>query len=234
MTIKYHFFGKECLTDRNLVEHSDLNANLAKQNFSLNQPAIFVNQTHSNEVTTINKQSQIYSIENRPKADAIVTNLKNLTLAIFTADCVPVLLFDQTHSIIAIAHCGWRGALSNITKNTIAKMIDLGAKINNIQTIIGPCIRQKSYQISREFYDNFLNERRSNDKFFIADNKPNHFMFDLPSYVKEKLIDEGIKNISDDEIDTYGTQEQFFSYRKSAHLDKKDCGRNISAIQIKY
>jgi len=227
--IKYHFFGKDCLINKALSDYTDLNHNLAKQNFCLTNPVVFVNQIHSNEVLVISNQNQIHSINNRPSADAIVTNLANLTIGIFTADYIPVIFSDE--KTIAIAHCGWRGAFGDIIKNTIAKMIELGAKIDNIQAIIGPCIRQKSYQISSEFYNNFLNEKRSNSKFFISDGLE-HFLFDLPGYVKEKLMNEGLKNIIDDEIDTYSDQEKFFSYRRSTHLLEKDCGRNVSVVQI--
>lgn len=236
--IRYHFFGKECLIDRDLNDHLNLNKNLAKQNFSLTNPAIFVNQIHSNKVVVIDDPNQIDLLHNNPpKADAIVTNLSNLTIAVFTADCVPVILFDSKHFIIAIAHCGWRGALDNIAQNTIDEMIKIGAKIDNIQAVIGPSIRQKSYQISQEFYNNFLNEKQSNNQFFVADQELSrldnkHFLFDLPGYVKKKLTNYGIKNIADDEIDTYSNPKQFFSYRRSTHLEEKDCGRNISVVMI--
>jgi hypothetical protein len=233
--IKYHFFGKECLIDKNLIDDTNLKQNLAKQNFFLAKPAIFTNQIHSNNVLVVTNKNQSYHVNNRPKADAIVTNVTDLVIGIFTADCVPVILFDK--NTIAIAHCGWRGALGNITKNTIAKMIKLGTKVDNIQAVIGPCIRQKSYQVSGEFYDNFLGEKQSNDKFFSADQQnfeleKTHFMFDLAAYVKEKLRDDGIKNIIDNEIDTFCSQEKFFSYRRSGQIGEKDCGRNVSVIQF--
>jgi YfiH family protein len=236
-TIKYHFFGKECLINRALTDYSDLEKNLTKQNFISSQPAVLVDQIHSADVFVIDDESKIpqcvFTADcPRPKADAIVTNLKNLIIGLFTADCTPILFFDEKNSVIGAAHAGWPGAFKNITDNTIAKMVEIGAKIENIKVIIGPTIRQKSYEISEEFYDRFLAENSANKKFFIDGKRAGHYLFDLPGYVKEKLQNAGIKNIADDEIDTYSNPQTLFSYRRSSHLGEADCGRNVSVIQI--
>ncbi len=232
MTIKYYFFGRECLISRDLTDYSDLEKNLTKQNFTSHHSVVFLNQVHSSNVVLLDTESKIPSLNNRPKGDAIVTNLKNLVIGLLTADCAPILFFDEKNSVIAAAHAGWQGALKNITNNTIAKMVEIGAEIDNIKAVIGPTIRQKSYEISQEFYDRFLGENVNNKRFFIASKRAEHYLFDLPCYVKEKLKNAGIKNISDGGIDTYSNPETFFSYRRSIHLNKADCGRNMSAIQL--
>ncbi len=232
MVVKYHFFGKECLINRALNNYSDLEKNLAKQNFSSSHPAVFVNQIHSADVLIIDDQSKIPASNNRPKADAIATNLKNLVIALFTADCTPILFFDEKNSVIAVAHAGWPGAFKNIADNVISKMVEIGAQISEIKVVIGPSIRQKSYEISQEFYDRFLDENSENKKFFIDGKRAKHYLFDLPEYVKEKLRKAGIKNIVDEEIDTYSNAEKFFSYRRSSHLGEEDCGRNVSVISV--
>lgn len=230
--IKYHFFGKECLINRALTDYSDLEKNLAKQDFISLHSVVLINQVHSSDVLVIDNESKIPSATNRPKADAIVTNLKNLIIGLFTADCTPILFFDEKNSVIAAAHAGWPGAFKNITDNTISKMLELGAQIENIKVVIGPTIRQKSYEISQEFYDRFIEENLENKKFFIDGQRIGHYLFDLPGYVKAKLQKAGIKNIADEEIDTYSNPEKLFSYRRSSHLGEADCGRNISVIQI--
>ena len=232
MPIKYHFFGKECIVNRALTDYSDLKKNLHKQNFTYKFEPVLINQVHSSDVVVIDDESKIPSPQNRPSADAIVTNLKNLVIGLFTADCTPILFFDEKNSIIGVAHAGWPGAFKNITDNTINKMVEIGAHIKNIKVVIGPTIRQKSYEISQEFYDRFLEENPKNKKFFIDGKRAGHYMFDLPGYVKEKLRNAGITNITDDEIDTYSNPEKLFSYRRSCHLGESDCGRNISVIQI--
>jgi hypothetical protein len=131
MAIKYHFFGKECQINRALTDYKNLEENLKKQNFTSKHPAIFVNQIHSNQALTIDEKSKIPLQNNRPKADAIVTNLPNLIIGIVTADCMPILMLDDKNRIISATHAGWAGAFSNITSTTINSMKKLGSKPQN-------------------------------------------------------------------------------------------------------
>jgi YfiH family protein len=192
---------------------------------------VLLHQIHSNKVLTLDKNSKIPK-NDEVKADAIVTNQKNLIIGVKTADCVPVLLFSEDEGgIIAAIHAGWRGAKSGIIQNSLAKMQKLGAKAENIQTFIGPCIRQESYQISQEFYDDFISEDKKFQKFFKKDPlKIDYFFFDLPYFIKEKLKIAGITKIKDELIDTY-LKKSYFSYRAFFH-GKKNNGRNISYIKI--
>src|SRR5690606_15336519 len=199
--IKHHFFGKECFIDRQLSNYANLEENLRKLSFNYQYPPLFLNQIHSNQAVLINSADKIYDKNNQPKADALITNIKNLPLAIITADCVPILLYDSSNSVIATIHAGWKGAKKGIIGETIAQMLKIGAKAENIVCLIGPAIRQNSYEVSAEFYQEFIEENSSNQKFFINSQKPNHFMFDLPAYVKEKLQNERLKKIMDLGID---------------------------------
>lgn len=230
--IKYHFFGKECAIDKTSIDYSLLKNCLISQNFNTKFPIVLVNQIHGNNVLLIDDETKITEAEKFIDADAIVTNLKNLNIAVLTADCVPILLFDEQNQIIAAVHAGWQGAFKNVLNNAIDEMIKIGAKIENIKAAIGPCIRQNSYEIDQNFYDRFLKENSANQKFFIKSAKQNHYLFDLVGYVKEKLILKGIAEIFDAQIDTYQDEEKFFSYRRNTHQNIIDELRNISVIQI--
>jgi copper oxidase (laccase) domain-containing protein len=109
-------------------------------------------------------------------------------------------------------------------------MKKLGAK--NIMAVIGPMIQQKSYEVSQEFFDDFTSEDDGNKIFFVDGNKADKYMFDLPSYVEKKLHEENVSEIKNLEIDTYENEKEFFSYRRSTHQAKADCGRNISVIVL--
>ena len=231
MSIKYHFFGKDCLIDRALQDCSNLNKLLLQDGFKFEHEPVFVNQVHSAEVIVLNDIKKIHTKDQRPKADAIVTNIKNLPIAIQTADCLPILLFDEINSVIAVVHAGWRGAKAGIIENAINKMLEIGADIKNIKAIIGPAIQQNSYQISEDFYQDFIAEKSGNKKFFIkCDNDATKYLFDLPAYAEENLVNKGVGSISNEKIDTYGSVEKLFSYRRSSHLGELDYGRNISII----
>lgn len=235
MKVKYHFFGKDCIIDRSLVDQENLFQNLEKKGFA-SKNLLFVNQIHSNKVFVIDDESKLpekinLSKTDLPKADAIVTNLKNVMIAVFTADCSPICLFDEKNSVIAIVHSGWRGAKSDIIKNTISEMKKLGAE--NIKAVIGPTISQKSYHITEEFFDEFLQEKKDNLQFFKPTDNKGCYFFDLPAYVIEKLKLEQVLEINNQAIDTYKNENDFFSYRRSIKRGEDDCGRNISVIMMK-
>lgn len=229
MTIKYHFFGKNCVIDRALSDRKNLLQNLDEQGFRSNY-VLLLNQIHGKEVVVIDSPEKIYGEQNLPKADAVVTNLKNITIGVVTADCSPILLFDGEVNVIGVAHAGWRGAKLGVINSVIQAMKNLGAK--DIKAIIGPMIQQKSYEISQEFFDDFLREDSDNKKFFLGSSKVGHYLFDLPRYVEKKLRVAGIEKIENPGIDTYKNEESFFSFRRSAHLKEPDCGRNVAVIVI--
>lgn len=89
------------------------------------------------------------------EGDALVTNQKNLILAVSIADCYPVLFYDATQQIIGAAHAGWRGTVGKIVANTIHNMIQLGSKPENIQVAIGQGISQKKFEVGNEVIQQF-------------------------------------------------------------------------------
>lgn len=229
MTIKYHFFGKDCIIDRPLANRADLNVALAKKDMNA-QHVLFVNQIHGAEIVVIDTAEKIHGNQDLPKADALVTNLPNIVIGVITADCAPILFCDEQKNVIAATHAGWRGAKLGVIKSTIDAMKKLGAK--NIKAMIGPMIAQKSYEISKEFFDDFLGEDSGNESFFISGTKPDKYLFDLPAYIEKKLREAGIEKIENLKVDTYENEKEFFSFRRSAHQKEKDCGRNVSAIML--
>lgn len=247
--IKYHFFGKETGIESIYKERNNFESAMAKSGFlcKKNQlPRLLVlNQIHGNRVEIIDCEEKVFDEKNLPAADGIICNLTNIALAIVTADCAPVLFFDQEKQIIGAAHAGWKGAKAGILEKTIAEMKKLGAE--KISAIIGPMIQQHSYQVSADFVDDFLAEDAANQKFFLPSNASEYnqqdknksqrqdlikSLFDLNGYVKAKLEKFGVYKISDDKIDTYSMREKFHSYRRSCHLGQKTYGQNIALISI--
>ena len=205
------------------------NLKIAKNKISKNSKNILlVNQTHSQKYIYINNSNKIKS--KRVKADAIITNQKKLPIAILTADCVPILIYDDTLKIIAAIHAGWRGAYKGIINNVIKFMIKKGSKIENIHAAIGPSISQKNYNVKKDFLKKFLKKNKKNKVFFKK--RKNLIYFNLPKYVKSQLISNKISNIDHINIDTYDYKNNFFSARRSLRLNHDDYGRNISIIMI--
>ena len=187
-----------------------------------------VHQIHSAEVVVANRP---WPQDERPRADAMVTDTPNLLLGILTADCAPVLFADHHSVVVGAAHAGWRGALAGVTDATIAAMERLGARRENIHAAVGPCIAQPSYEVDEGFRTRFVEDDPDNARFFVAgpSDKPH---FDLEAYVVHRLIAAGIDEVEALNLDTYADPDRFFSYRRSTHGGEADYGRQLSAIGI--
>lgn len=167
----------------------------------------------------------------RPRADAMVTNTPGLAIGVTTADCGPILFADPKARVIGAAHAGWKGAIGGVLEATIAAMEKLGATPNNILAVIGPLIRQQSYEVGAEFVARFNETDTSNGRFFVPSSRADHAMFDLAGYIRTRLERAGIATIDDVDLCTYA-DPRFFSYRRSVHRAEPDYGRNIHAIVL--
>lgn len=188
---------------------------------------VTVHQTHSSDVVTVEAPLG----EPRPEADAMVTNVPGLVLAILTADCQPVLFADHQAGVIGAAHAGWRGALGGVLEATLEAMEALGAKRENTAAVIGPSISQSAYQVGPEFLDDFLMEDQDNSRFFAGDDG-DRMLFDLQGYGLHRLRKAGIGEAEWTRHCTYGDPERFFSYRRTTHAGEADYGRLISTIRL--
>ncbi|HEY0235594.1 MAG TPA: peptidoglycan editing factor PgeF [Afipia sp.] len=185
-------------------------------------------QVHSADVAVA---TQPWDAASRPRADAMVTNTPGVALGVTTADCGPILFADPHARVIGAAHAGWKGALGGVLEATIAAMEKLGAKSDNIIAVIGPLIRQQSYEVGPEFVARFKEADAANAHFFIPSSREDHAMFDLAGYIHARLKRAGIATLGDIGLCTYA-DPRFFSYRRSVHRAEPDYGRNIHAIVL--
>lgn len=195
------------------------------------QPDRFVSayQIHSPDVVTVEKP---WAHDDRPKADAMVTNVRGIALGISTADCGPVLFADEQAGVIGAAHAGWRGAFTGVLEATVTAMEKLGADRSRIVAALGPMIRQQNYEVGPEFVARFREADEANASFFTPSERKDHAMFDLAGYAAMRLARAGIGTIEDLKICTYAEPERFFSYRRMTKLGETDYGRHINAIVL--
>lgn len=187
---------------------------------------ISMHQVHSADVEIVQSP-----FETSPKVDALVTDRPGLALSVLTADCQPVLFADHEAGVIGATHAGWRGALAGVLEATIDRMETLGANRGNIVAAIGPTISQQSYEVGREFYDNFVAEEAGNKRFFV-ENGNEKLQFDLPAFGLHLMRRAGIGQAVWTRHCTYADAGRFFSYRRSVHRKEADYGRLISAIRL--
>ncbi|MFL2854510.1 MAG: peptidoglycan editing factor PgeF [Candidatus Pelagibacter sp.] len=204
------------------------NLEIVRKKISNKAKNIFLlNQFHSNKFIYIGKKNKI---KKRPKADAIITNQKYLPIAVLTADCAPVLIYDNNVKMIAAIHAGWKGAFKDIVKKVIKFMIKKGCSVENMTAVIGPSISQKSYEVKEDFKKKFVKRDKNNLKFFKINKKK--LYFDLIKYIYSFLKTSKVKNIDVLKIDTFDIKNKFFSARRALKLNHNDYGRNISIIML--
>lgn len=155
--------------------------------------------------------------------DGFITDRRNVALAVFTADCLPIFLHDPKNFAIGLAHAGWRGTKENIAGKTVNLM---KAKFNtepqDLHVGLGPAVRHCCYEVGEEF------------KIFFPDGfieRDKHYYLDLIKINKKQLLCSGVQdiNIFDCGICTSCRSQDFFSYRKEG----VDCGRMMSVIMLK-
>lgn len=140
---------------------------------------VLSHQTHTDTVTRVGKPETgagLFAPE-LPECDALITNEPGVALAIFTADCTPILLHDPVTGAVGAAHAGWRGTASAIAGKTVAAMTRAyGCDPANIRAAIGPNIGPCCFQTDRDVPDAMLEAfgeaampfiRQQEDKYYV-------------------------------------------------------------------
>ncbi len=173
---------------------------------------ILMEQTHSVLVQIVKNRSSNYM----PKVDALITKRKNIFLAVKTADCIPILIYD-TKKMIAAIHAGREGVKKNIVEEVCHFFQKSRRK--EIFVLLGPAICARHYEVDEQTFSEFVNETEVLQKF------P---QLDLKKVVLQQLLSFGIpaSNIQNSPICTW-ENENYFSYRKN-----RTTQRQISLIAI--
>ena len=188
---------------------------------------ILLNQVHGIKFHYISKHSKF---NNKFEGDALVTDKRGTPIAVLTADCVPILIYDKNRKMIAAIHAGWKGAYKNIVKKVVKFMIKKGCSSKNIIAAIGPCISSDNYQVREDLIKKFIKKDKKNIIFFNKTKNKNYF--NLNKYIHFQLKSLDIKKIDTIDKDTFNAKNNFFSARRSISRNENDYGRNISIIMI--
>jgi hypothetical protein len=188
-----------------------------------------VEQVHGDKIAVINNDvpgSQCY-----PGYDGIITNRKDLAVAIKTADCIPIFLVDTKERVIGVVHAGWRGTVKEIA----ARSVDIFTKkfsssTSNIVAVLGPAIGPCCYEVDETFY-NLMKEKKDYAAFFRKIDKKGKWTFDLNMANNYQLREAGLlqNHIVSAQICTSCNRGKFFSHRGEGG----NTGRQINFLMIK-
>lgn len=155
--------------------------------------------------------------------DGFVTDKRGLPIAILTADCLSVFIYDPLRPAIAILHAGWRGSEKNICAEGIRVMRErFGSQPQTLLIGFGPSIRSCCFEVEKDFKSNFP---------FGLIKRGGRIFMDIALINQRQLAACGVKeeNIFDPEVCTFSDNDNYFSFRKEA----EGAGRLISVIMLK-
>lgn len=102
---------------------------------------VLTHQIHSDIIRVVTEKDALPLFSDWPDCDGLITNTPGLALAVFTADCTPILLWDPVTGAVGAAHAGWRGTARDIAGKTARAMIrTFGCEAKNLRAAIGPNI----------------------------------------------------------------------------------------------
>src|SRR4030067_533710 len=175
-------------------------------------------QIHGDNITFIDEGV------NCGESDAMITDKPNLGLAISSADCPAIFLYDTREHVIAAVHSGWRGTEMKILLKALAKLVqDFNSKPNNIVAYIGPSISQKHYEVGEEVASLF------DEKYSIKNNPK--YLLDLQRINRDLMLKFGLlkKNIQVSSLCSFGMKDLLHSYRRDGIVS----GRAFGVIAMK-
>lgn len=158
------------------------------------------------------------------ESDAMITDKPNLGLAISSADCPAIFIYDTNKKIIAAVHSGWRGSQKKILLKVLKKLQqEYGCEPSNLAAYIAPSISQRNYEVGEEVASLF------DEKYSIKKNSK--FLLDLKQINADIMFSFGLKrkNVQVSSLCTYEMKDLLHSFRR----DGEKSGRAMGIISLR-
>lgn len=210
--------------DKELIRN---NRHLLASAMEISDNRLFLpSQVHKTRIVRVTQHTEK---EELMDTDALITNEKGICVAVMSADCVPILLYDKKNKAVAAVHSGWRGTVARILEKTLHEMNALfGTKGDNIIAGIGPSVSQESYEVGEEVVSEVSKAFGRESGLLIAQPE-NKAKLDLWKANALQLKEFGVKpeaiEISD--LCTVKNNSYFFSARQG------DSGRFAAGIMLR-
>jgi len=182
---------------------------------------VFTHQVHECTVRDVTAADSHTLFTDVPyDADGLATDEKNLALLVFAADCVPILLCEETGRAIAAVHAGWRGTAGCIAERAVEKLrLEYGVIPGHIRAAIGPCIGKCCYETGPDVAGALFNAIWDDAENYVVPKVgvPDKFMVDLRGVNAHILRRAGLKaeNIDVSPECTMCSHEKYWSHRYS-------------------
>jgi len=157
-----------------------------------------------------------------PVADACVAHRPGAVCAVLTADCLPVLLTDAGGSVVAAAHCGWRGLAAGVLDETVRAM---DRPAGTLTVWLGPAIGPAAFEVGEDVREAFVSRNPGHGAHFRPGARTGKYLADLYGLAARELRGLGVTEIHGGGYCTYHDPARFYSYRRD-----RVCGRMASLI----
>jgi polyphenol oxidase len=149
-------------------------------------------------------------------ADGLVSTESGVPLAIFTADCLAIVLYDADVRALAGAHVGWRGTVRGAAQAAVAALVKLGARVDRLRVAIAPSIGPCCYEVDEPVAAEFRQAYPSLWERWVTPVRPGHWLLDLWRANEELLARAGVATaqIENARLCTACHTELLYSYRK--------------------
>ncbi len=149
-------------------------------------------------------------------ADVLATAERGQPLAIFTADCLAVVLWDPAAPALAAAHVGWRGAVRGALPAAVAAVTALGARPERLAAVVGPSIGPCCYEVDEPVIAAFAAAHPSCWTHWAVPGRPGHWMLDLWRTAADVLEQAGVapSRVENPRLCTACRPDLLYSYRR--------------------
>jgi YfiH family protein len=179
-------------------------ANRAYLRRLLPQEPKWLSQQHATAVVEVD------DIDGSPVADASIARRPGTVCAIMIADCVPVLFTDQSGTLVAAAHAGWRGLAGGVLENTVRRM---GVSPGEVLACLGPGIGPQAFEVGPEVRDAFV-ARNALAASAFAPGRSDKWLADLYALTRLALARIGVTRVHGGGLCTASDPQRFYSYRR--------------------
>ncbi len=194
---------------------SKKNRQLLEAELRLPASPLWLNQEHGKHVIESDAWSASIS------ADACISRKNGVVCTVLTADCVPLLLCDDSGQQVAAVHVGWRGLCQDIVTIVLSHFNSHNSKI---MAWLGPHIHQHNYEVGDEVRSACLRAIPGTDYAFTI-NHNGLWQANLGALVRQQLQNHGLSMVYDCNLCTFDEQNKFYSYRRD-----QNTGRMASLI----
>ncbi len=172
--------------------------------FNLSTEPVWLEQIHSNKVVCLDEEPL------NLQADASYSSNPDTICTVLTADCLPVLICNESGTEIAAIHAGWRGLLSGIIENTINTFHD-----PDLLVWLGPAIGPNLFEVGKDVQIAFCKKSSLFSSAFRIQ-KNNKWLMDIYQLSRIILAEHGIKKVFGGKFCTVAEKDRFFSYRRES------------------